>query len=203
MGVGEKTQEKILLAAETVFIRYGYEGARMDQIASEAGVLKANIYYYFSSKEELYRALITSVLGNVFAEVGSFLTRPDGTPWDRMESFLDVFFVLIRRYRGLLSLAFSELLHPPRNQQDEKGFMNVFQQVEQLAIQLIQSGIDEGAFADRDPLQTLLTLEAAVFYYFILPPEKLKTLIAAEKFSDEALVARKEHLRIVLRRILE
>lgn len=44
-----------------LFAEHGYHGVTMDQIVSEAGGSKATIYRYFSSKEELFEALIDDV----------------------------------------------------------------------------------------------------------------------------------------------
>ncbi len=51
-------RDKIVQAAIHEFSENGQAGSRVDRIASEAGVNKAMIYYYFSSKENLYRQVI-------------------------------------------------------------------------------------------------------------------------------------------------
>jgi TetR/AcrR family transcriptional regulator len=56
-------KEKILETALVEFADKGYEGARVDRIAIEAGVNKALIYYHFKSKEELYVATINYLFG--------------------------------------------------------------------------------------------------------------------------------------------
>ena len=206
MGVGEKTQEKILRAAEEVFIRYGFEGARMEQIAEQAGVLKANIYYYFKGKEELYQALIDSVLSSVFSEVSTLLQdkiMQEGTAWERLDAFLEVFFELVERYEGLVSLAFSEILHPPREDSARSDILVMLDQIEGFALVLIKQGMEEGVFSCEDAAQTLLTLEGIVYYYFLLPADRLEAVTRLPKFDREALQSRREHLRRVIRRILE
>ena len=58
-GKGQIRQDNealILAAAERVFAGAGFSGATMAQIAAEAGLPKANLHYYFGSKETLYRA---------------------------------------------------------------------------------------------------------------------------------------------------
>jgi TetR/AcrR family transcriptional regulator len=52
----------ILVAAEHVFSRRGFEGARMAEIAAEAGLPKANLHYYFGTKERLYRAVLEDIV---------------------------------------------------------------------------------------------------------------------------------------------
>ncbi|HCZ05551.1 MAG: hypothetical protein PWP37_1585 [Thermotogota bacterium] len=49
-----KTRERILLAAKKLFSIKGFDGVSMEEIANEAGVKKALIYYYFPSKEDLF-----------------------------------------------------------------------------------------------------------------------------------------------------
>ena len=54
--------EYILLAAESVFARVGFSGATMAAIAERAGLPKANLHYYFSTKAALYRAVLDHTL---------------------------------------------------------------------------------------------------------------------------------------------
>ena len=53
----------ILEAAEAEFADAGYQGASMQAIADRAGVPKANVHYYFGSKEQLYRQVLEDILG--------------------------------------------------------------------------------------------------------------------------------------------
>jgi AcrR family transcriptional regulator len=45
-------------AAETVFARFGYRRASMDQIAEEAGLTRQAVYHYYRTKEALFRAVV-------------------------------------------------------------------------------------------------------------------------------------------------
>ena len=57
-----RNREKILSAATEIFARYGFRGGTLDQIAQRAGMSKPNLLYYFSSKEELYLAVLSNIL---------------------------------------------------------------------------------------------------------------------------------------------
>jgi len=63
---GENTENQILIAARQVFILKGYEGARMQEIADQAGINKALLHYYFRSKEKLFEAVFSEVASNLF-----------------------------------------------------------------------------------------------------------------------------------------
>ena len=64
------TETKILDAAHAVFLRVGTAGARMQEIADEAGVNKALLHYYFRSKERLAAAVFERVARGLFARLG-------------------------------------------------------------------------------------------------------------------------------------
>ena len=54
-------EELILRVAEEVFANRGFQGATMTEIGKRAGLPKANIHYYFSSKARLYQRVIDDV----------------------------------------------------------------------------------------------------------------------------------------------
>ena len=60
------TESRILDAAHTVFLRRGTAGARMTEIAREAGVNHALLHYYFRSKQRLAEAVFRRAIGQFF-----------------------------------------------------------------------------------------------------------------------------------------
>lgn len=60
------TEQRILDAAHTVFLRSGTAGARMQEIADEAGVNKALLHYYFRSKDRLAEAVFQRAATRLF-----------------------------------------------------------------------------------------------------------------------------------------
>ena len=79
-------EERILDAAREVFLEKGKAGARMQEIAARAGINKALLHYYFRSKEELYRQVLTRELSSFFNELIESV-RPAGD----METFIRAF----------------------------------------------------------------------------------------------------------------
>lgn len=59
----KKSQLLILTAAEKLFAELGYDGASMSMIAREADVPKANVLYYFKSKDKLYETVLDRIVG--------------------------------------------------------------------------------------------------------------------------------------------
>lgn len=60
--VGARNRARILHAAKAIFSEKGFDGTRIAGIAERAGLPKANVYYYFPSKEAIYRAIIDDLL---------------------------------------------------------------------------------------------------------------------------------------------
>lgn len=52
--------DQVIAGAREVFLREGFEGASVDQIARDAGVSKATLYSYFPDKQALFMAVLTS-----------------------------------------------------------------------------------------------------------------------------------------------
>lgn len=60
--IQKKNRAAILEAALNVFSAHGFRGATVDQIATEAGLSKPNLLYYFPSKEAMHEALLAELL---------------------------------------------------------------------------------------------------------------------------------------------
>jgi len=75
--VREENERALLEAAETVFAEQGFAGATTAAIARRAGVPKANLHYYFATKEGLYRAVVERVLTAWLEAASSFDASED------------------------------------------------------------------------------------------------------------------------------
>ncbi len=60
------TEEKIFEAATDVFMDKGMDGARMQDIASHAGINKALLHYYYRTKDQLFNAVFEMIARKVF-----------------------------------------------------------------------------------------------------------------------------------------
>ena len=67
------TEQRILEAARAVFLRHGTAGARMQEIAAEAGVNQALVHYYFRTKERLSAAVFQQVASRIFPALAKTL----------------------------------------------------------------------------------------------------------------------------------
>ena len=85
-SIREENERAILSAAEAEFAEQGFGGATMAAIATRAGVPKPNVYYYFPTKERLYRAVVERVLNEWLEAASSFDTSDD--PGEALTSYI-------------------------------------------------------------------------------------------------------------------
>src|SRR5689334_4766227 len=83
------TETRILDAAHTVFLRRGTAGARMQEIAKEAGVNPALLHYYFRSKERLSLAVFRRAAGELLPAVIQALASPASLE-DKVTAVVDI-----------------------------------------------------------------------------------------------------------------
>jgi len=79
--------EQILAAAEKVFAQYGFEGATVAQLAAAAGLPKANLHYYFGTKEGLYRAVLEGILALWLQDAATWIA-PDRHPAEGLAGYV-------------------------------------------------------------------------------------------------------------------
>lgn len=70
------TSKQILYAAAKLFMEKGYETVSMNQVAEEANVTKATVYYYYPAKTDLFLASMVEVLSNVANRIQNLLDEP-------------------------------------------------------------------------------------------------------------------------------
>ncbi len=82
----QSTEEKILAAAKKVFVHKGMAGARMQDIADEAGINKALLHYYFRSKEKLFEVIFQAALTRLIPRVNAILNK-ECSLFEKIETF--------------------------------------------------------------------------------------------------------------------
>ena len=107
-----RSQEKILAAAEGLFLAQGFVGTSMDAITEAAGVSKQTVYVHFASKEALFLAMIDHLVGGATADVARALPLPgpEASLRDALVAFAraDLAVVLSPRLMGLRRLVIGE-----------------------------------------------------------------------------------------------
>src|SRR5947209_20386256 len=79
----EIRRNQILDAATKVFVRQGFQHARMDDIVEESGLSKGTLYWYFKSKEDIINAILRRLFTGDLKHLESLLLA-EGTASERL-----------------------------------------------------------------------------------------------------------------------
>ena len=108
----DSTKEKIIHAAQQVFIRKGMDGARMQEIADEAGINKALLHYYFHSKDQLFDEVFYGILSRLIPGlIGIF--REEIPILDKIEAVITEYDSFMIRNPYLPQFVFREINRDP------------------------------------------------------------------------------------------
>ena len=107
-SIGEKNQQKVLEAAVKIFSRKGFSGARIDEIAKQAGMSKTNMLYYFKTKQELYQVVIVRVLRQWLGSLGQL--HSDDQPIEVITQYISKKMHLSRQYPEASRLIAMEII---------------------------------------------------------------------------------------------
>ena len=173
----DQTKARILDAAVREFSEKGLAGARTEQIAETAGVNKALLYYYFKSKEALYKAALESVAQRVLENSLAALL-PDRSPGEQVLRFAINHFDRIHSQHEFQSLMQQEMMR--LHQGEENALADIVQKVfrpHMLRLnELLAEGKRTGELIDADEWQIMNSaLGANVFYFLSAPVSRILT----------------------------
>ncbi len=106
------TEERILLAAMKVFTKKGFSGARMQEIADEAGINKASLHYYFRSKQLLFDKIFNSVLSTFLGKISELLNTDLGLE-EKISQFCNQYISMLQQNPQFPNFILNELQQNP------------------------------------------------------------------------------------------
>jgi AcrR family transcriptional regulator len=140
-------KQAILDAALDVFAECGFEAARLDDVATRAGVAKGTLYLYFDDKEDLFEEVVRSAVSPILERLGALAAAPD-LPTDKiLESLFAVFEkeVLRTKRKLLIRLIIAEGPRFPRIA--EFYYRNVVSRIMPLIANVMERGVEQGEFS--------------------------------------------------------
>jgi len=103
-GKAQRTRNRILQAARTVFARYGYQDATVEHVVREAGVARGSFYTYFSSKHDLFRHLAGVIDHSIAEEVVKTDALRKSNPIENLSISNQVYLAVVKRNYDLYVL---------------------------------------------------------------------------------------------------
>ena len=190
MNADADTESRILDAAHSVFMRRGTAGARMQEIASEAGVNPALLHYYFRSKARLSEAVFRRAAGELLPAIIQILGS-DRDLEGKVRAVVDVEHTRLLKAPYLPAYVISELAHHPERARQFVSAVTgmVPEEIGRLVLTRLKAQIAARVKAGRmqpiDPAQFVVNLLSLCIF-----PFAARTMLCAVLGLDAAGFAR-------------
>ena len=159
--IRQTNESRILRAAEKVFARAGFGGATMAAIATASGLPKANLHYYFGSKEVLYREVLARILSDWLVPANG-ITK-DADPRTALEQYIRAKMAMTAQRPDGSKVFANEMLN---GAPVLKNILNTeLRPMVQDKAAVVQGWIAAGRMAPVDPTHLFFTIWAATQTY--------------------------------------
>jgi TetR/AcrR family transcriptional regulator len=161
------TEQKILEAAKKIFLAKGLDGARMQDIADEAGINKAMLHYYFRSKDKLFEQIFTEVAGHFIPKIIAIL-EAEKTVFEKIEMFCREYISQVIQTPYVPIFILNEI-----NKQPEaflKKVLNIRKPPVEAFVKQLEKEAKQGIIKRTDPLQLLLNVLSLCIFPFVARP---------------------------------
>jgi TetR/AcrR family transcriptional regulator len=159
--IRRENERLILTAAEKVFAEAGYGGATMQLIADMAGLPKANLHYYFATKEDLYRRVVQEIFEIWLNAAASFDAA--STPAEGIGAYIEAKMDISRRHPHGSKVWAAEVMQGAPVIQDY--LETTLRDWTENRAGVIQAWIDAGQMAPVNPRHLLYMLWAMTQHY--------------------------------------
>jgi AcrR family transcriptional regulator len=189
------TAARILEAADELFCRSGYDGVSARDIAVQARVNKALVFYHFGSKEELF----AQVVGRYYdahrrALEGSF--EGGGPLRARLHRMFDAYFDFMAEHRRYAALIQHEAANPKAHPLIRRNLAPMLGWIERVLAEAVPG---EGPLASR---HFFVTFSGAVINYFTYAP-LLAPAWKGDPLAPAALEERRRHVHFLVDAVLD
>ncbi|MBI1343776.1 MAG: TetR family transcriptional regulator [Terrimonas sp.] len=166
--IDKTTEADILAAAKKVFIARGMYGARMQDIADEAGINKALLHYYFKNKEQLFEQIFMDAAAQLFPRINMIFTS-DNSLFEKIESFCEEYITVVQENPYLPLFVLNEMNRDPvyfikklwqkHSGPDPRKFL-----------EQIEAEVKKGNIRHVSPLHLLMNLLSMTIFPFMARP---------------------------------
>lgn len=164
----KSTEEKILDAARKVFVQKGLDGARMQDIADEAGINKALLHYYFRTKDKLFEMIFLETVGKIFPRFEMILLS-DMDFFDKIRQIVSSYIEVIIHNPYLPLFVLNEM-----NKNPEFGIVDFFKVQRPVVIHRfmedIEKEVSKGTIKAVSPAHLLVNMMSMCIFPFVAKP---------------------------------
>lgn len=163
-------EEKIIVAATSVFQQHGFSGAKMQQIATLAGVNKALLHYYFKNKEQLYISVLGYIMDLYWARLDEEISRAS-TAVELITNITNGMFEVYKENPQCRGVILQELAQDgPFLAEVKKQITLSCEPVLLKVVGMLQEFMDKGEIRKMDPMEIYSNLSGMCMFAFMQLP---------------------------------
>lgn len=147
--VSEQRRTQIIDAAMKVFSKEGIHGARMDDIAEEAGLSKGALYWYFKSKDKIISSILNNFFEREFDQLKEFSVE-EISARATLEKISILVVEDLLSVKPFFPIIFEFWAMSLRNKAIGKTIRDLMWRYVEILVPIIQNGIDSGEFKEVD-----------------------------------------------------
>lgn len=187
------TRRKLLVAARREFARNGLAGARVDEIAAQAGVNKQLVYHYFGDKDAIYFAVLEGMYDEIVQYEDAF--NVTGLAPDRaLRKLIQSSFDYLELHPEFVSILNDENRYDAAHVRNLTHFADIRTPLLRTFSRTLSQGVREGLFRKGvSPAQLYISITALSYFYFSGMPT-LSAILGKDLRSKSALRARRKHI---------
>lgn len=196
------TETQILEAAKQVFIRKGFAGARMQEIADAAQINKSMLHYYFRSKEKLFERIMQEAIALMQPRMKEALSG-EAPVLQKLEQMVHSYIDTISQNPHIPLFVLHEL---SQNRQDFASRMREAMQEDQTMQRFMAQVVAEqqaGKLKPMQPLHLMLSVMSLIMFPFIAKPAFTQVFSVPEALYQQMMQERKEVVMQFLRATLQ
>jgi TetR/AcrR family transcriptional regulator len=173
------TEERILEAAKKVFHCKGFDGARMQEIADEAGVNKSLVHYYYRNKDNIFQAVFEAAFTKLIARLNEIFFS-DLPFISKIETFISYYVTFLSQNSYLPLFILNGLYEKP---EQLKKMLDKHQLSPERLMEQIRKQVREELNLDVDPFHIYINILSLSIFPVVARP-LIQTIFG---FSDEQL----------------
>ena len=194
------SKERIINAAIEVFAKKGKHGARMEEIAAKAKVNKAMVYYYYNSKENLFREVLNIIMSRIFESVSLSLNQlniSSDNVAEKVRQVVRAHFEALSQNSNFVKIFIETVAKDPDELYKAIETAQISSKIVEKLLAIFTDGISKKIFRNIDPKQILISILGLNIMYFIGKPI-FKKLLNISVENEQKFIKDRENVIVDL-----
>jgi TetR/AcrR family transcriptional regulator len=192
----KSSEEAILREARKAFTQKGLAGARMQDIADEAGINKALVHYYFETKDKLFGLIFEQEFGKFFSNLAAVISS-DIPLFEKIEKIVELDIERLSQFPDMPLFVINEVSRNPGMMSKRFKQMHVKDVLGNFQKQ-VNDEIKKRTIKNISAEQLLINIQSLSIFPFVARPMLKNVLQMSEKNYQAMIQIRKKEVALFI-----